>query len=127
MTTTIKRKKLLEILRKNRDKHLKVFEEAWKGYHEAVVDELEHALADARSGKQIFRQTRLVQPLNQTREYDAAIRMLELNTADEVSLEEREFNQLVMDRWSWAKQFSASTSAYVKSAGSINYLSALGE
>jgi len=57
-------------------------------------------------------------PMNQTPEYDQAIRMLEMSVEDEVELTAGEFSQFVMDRWHWKQQFSATNSAYIAAASS---------
>lgn len=122
METTVKREDLLIVVRSNREKHQKTFEEAWEGYKKAIIKELETALEDAKKGVRIYRQTTLVQPISQLQEYDRAIKMLEMNTQAEITLEEHEFNQFVMDKWNWSKQFAMSNKSYTSSDIANSYI-----
>jgi hypothetical protein len=57
-------------------------------------------------------------PTEYSKEYNRAIRMLELSVEPEIELEEAIFNQLVMDEWSWKQNFTTSNSMYKTMAGS---------
>jgi hypothetical protein len=57
-----------------------------------------------------------VEPVDQTREYNKVIRMLEMSTEDVIELQEHEFSQYVLDDWGWKGQFLASNSAYSSTA-----------
>lgn len=127
MNATVQRLNLLNIVKKNREQHKAVVEEATENYRSAAIAELKQAIADAKSGKRIWRASSLRPPMNQTADYDRAIRMLEMNTLDVVELEESEFSQLVLGKWNWAGQFTASNSRYVTSDTGKSYLASLGE
>lgn len=107
--------KLKDILLSNRASHRAVFEEALEGYREAVVKELEEALVEAKKGQRRAFHSILVQPMDQTKEYDRVIKMLELSVDVQQFLTPVEFAQYVMDDWSWKQQFTASTVNYTKS------------
>jgi hypothetical protein len=109
----VKRAELLEALRKNRDTHKDTFEQATVGYRKRAIEELDSSLADAKAGKKIRRSIGLVEPMNQTKDYDRVIRMLEMTVDDVVTIGATEFQQYVMDDWSWKEQFTASNSAYL--------------
>ena len=115
-TVKIKRDELLEVVKKNRAAHRQIFEEAQGGYRKAVIKELDAMLAEARSGKRIRRTVSLVEPVDQTREYDRVIRMLEMSADDTVELQNHEFAQYVMDDWTWKRAFLASNMHYSKLA-----------
>ena len=107
--------KLLEVLRTNRTNrtnHRKIFLEACEGYLKKAIELLEQKLASARKGERISMHFSLQQPVDQTKEYDRAIRMLEMSSDTTVELEEHDFQQYVMDDWAWKQQFLASNSAY---------------
>ncbi len=106
---------LLETLRKNRDKHRQIFLEAQAGYRTAVIAELDNMLAEAKAGKKIRRSVTLTEPMDQTKDYDRAIAMLEMSVEAEVSLEEHDFQQYVLDEWTWKRQWSTSNRLYSKS------------
>jgi len=109
---TVKKTELLGELKKNRDAHRGLFEEAQKGYREAVIAELDKMLSEARSGKRIRRKVELVEPQDHTKDYDRVIRMLEMCVKDEVFVSETEFQMYVQDDWGWKHDFITQTSNY---------------
>jgi hypothetical protein len=112
----VNRNELLDVVRKNREQHRKIFEEAIEGYRSAAIKELDAMLNEAKAGKRIRRTVSLVEPVDQTREYNKVIRMLEMSTEDVIELQEHEFSQYVLDDWGWKGQFLASNSAYSSTA-----------
>lgn len=54
-------------------------------------------------------------PENHAAEYNRAIRSIELNVYDKIQLSELEFNQYVMNDWSWKSAFVTANSAYILS------------
>ena len=112
--------KLLEIVRENRNKHRKIFEEALEGYRKQAIAELDSMLADAKAGRRIRRSVSLIEPTDQTSDYDRVIRMLEMSVDEFVVLQEHEFAQYVLDRWNWRKQFLMSSSNYSHTAKVMN-------
>jgi hypothetical protein len=107
-------KKLLDIVKKNRENHRKTFLEALDGYREAVVAELEKMLDEAKRGRRIRRGIELVEPMDQTKDYDRVIKMLEMSEDQVVELTSQEFAQYVQDDWHWKQQFDHSTVNYLK-------------
>lgn len=107
---------LLKTLKTNREKHHAIFLEAQDGYRAAVIAELDKMLAEARAslGKNIRTAVTLIQPMDQTREYDRAIAMLEMSIEAEVMLEEHDFRQYVLDEWAWKSQFTRANISYSK-------------
>lgn len=112
----VNKDELLGTLRENRKKHQVIFREAQDGYRKQAIEELDKMLAEARSGKQIRRSLHLVEPQDQTRDYDRAIKMLEMSQDEIVELEEHDFAQYVLDDWSWKRQFLLSNSNYSATA-----------
>ena len=111
--TRVKRDELLEVLKKNRATHRETFERATIGYRKRAIEELDISLRDACEGKKIRRSIGLVEPMDQTKDYDRVIRMLEMSVDEVVTIEAHEFAQYVMDDWSWKEQFTASNSTYL--------------
>lgn len=70
-------------------------------------------LANARDGRRISRVVSLVEPMDQTKDYDRAISMLRMSVDDVLEISEEEFQMYVLDEWHWKGQFSASTVGYV--------------
>ncbi len=112
--TRIKREALLEELKKNRDAHRAIFEKAVVGYRKVAIEELDRMLVEAKEGKRIRRGLELVEPMDQTKDYDRVIKMLEMSVDDIVILDSAEFAQYVMDDWHWKDAFTASNSTYTR-------------
>lgn len=108
----VKREVLLERIRGNRDAHRAIFEDALIGYRRLAVQELEHSLEEARSGRKIRRSLTLVEPEDHTGEYDRVIDMLENSVDDEITLDAGSYAQYMRDEWAWKRQFLASNSGY---------------
>lgn len=115
---TVKKSDLLEIVKKNRVEHREIFEEAVIGYREKMLALLTEMIEDIRKGKQVEHVIRMVQPVDQTRDYDRAIRMLNMSVDDTVELDEDTFANLVLDDWSWSRQFYTANSNYSPKAAS---------
>lgn len=116
----IKASELLQVVLKNRETHRKIFLEAQEGYRAAAIAELDVMLAEAREGKRIRRAVSLIEPVDQTQEYDRVVRMLEMTVEDSVELAAHEFDAYVMDRWTWKQQFNASNRRYSKTLSDMS-------
>ncbi len=57
-------------------------------------------------------------PIDQTKEYDRAVRMLELAVDENIELTEQQFANYVMDEWQWSQHFMAMNSLYSLRAAS---------
>ena len=110
----VNRGDLLEILKKNREQHKSVVLTALAGYRADAIAELERSLDNAKRGKRVVLGLSLIEPMDQTREYDRAIRMMEMSVDEQVELTERDFARYVMDEWEWSAQFSATNTRYLK-------------
>ena len=108
----VSKTELLGILKKNREEHREIFLEAQDNYRKMFIAELDSLLEEAKSGKRIRRMIKLVEPMDQTKEYDRAIRMLEMSVDTTIELDEMQFRQLVMDDWTWKDQFLVANSSY---------------
>lgn len=104
----VKKGNLLKILVENRKKHQADFEKANEDYQVALVGILTDKLRDAKAGKPVGHAISLQAPTNQIKDYDRAIRMLQLTTDKVIKLQEQEFSELVQDEWQWKNQFYAS-------------------
>jgi len=111
----VRRDELLTKVKENRANHRAIFEEALDGYRGQAIAELEAMLAEAKKGKRIRRAVSLIEPVDQTKEYDRIVKILEMSAEDVVELTEEDFAQYVMDDWRWKGQFSQSTMNYLKS------------
>ncbi len=108
----VNREKLLEKVVQNRTEHRQIFEKAMVGYRKEAIKQLDEMLADAVDGKKIQRFLSLVEPMDQTKEYDRAIAMLEMSVEEEMKITQQQFSELVLDNWAWKGQFTFSTTRY---------------
>ncbi len=111
----VEKKELLGIVRDNKKKHVKEFDEAVKDYKKAAVKVAKEHVELAKTGDldQIAKIKAMPQrPTSYEKDYDRAIRMLELSVEDTIELEEDIFNQLVLDEWTWKHAFTASSALY---------------
>ncbi len=115
---TVEKTKLIEALRKNREAHRKIFLEAQDGYRAAAIAEFEKRLRAMRDGKKFSVTVHLVAPMDQTKDYDRAIAMLEMSENAMIELSELDFRCYVMDEWSWKHQFNTSNRGYSLSLAS---------
>ena len=114
----VKKAEALEILRKNRKDHRKIFLEALEGYKKQAVELLEHHIQAIKAGRVARIHVQIPEPEDYTRQYDRAIKMLEMSVDDIVELEEDTFAQFVMDDWGWKRQFLQTNAPYSASAAS---------
>lgn len=116
----IERDTLVEILKKNREAHRGIFEEALEGYREHAVKWLNERLDDIKYGRIPKLYFHGAVPEDHTKDYDRVIRMFEMTAETQIRLEEREYSQYVEDNWSWDERFLNSTAGYSKVAAA-NY------
>lgn len=113
------RLELLEIVRANSITHVTEFREAVEDYKVLV---LRIAQSNAKVAKtadlEEFKKMKAIPsaPTSYENDYKRAIRMLELSVEDVIEVEEDVFNQLVLDEWSWKRQFTVANTMY-KSGG----------
>jgi hypothetical protein len=109
------RVELLAIVRENKIKHVAEAVEAVEDYKKLV---LQIATANAKLAKtsdlEQFKKMKAVPnaPVSYEDSYKRAIRMLELSVEDVIEVEEDVFNQLVLDEWSWKRQFTVANTMY---------------
>lgn len=141
-TVRVNRIKLLETLKKNREKHLAVFNEAMDGYREQALAKVEEAFTgiEGRIQKRkdeiikrletftpatasdfsdyfvILEQlaVKLTLPVSYVEAYDTAIDMATFDTREELELSGAEFQCFCRDVWDWSYDFSSTTTAYMK-------------
>jgi hypothetical protein len=111
----MKRLELLEIVRANKLKHIASYDEAVIDYKQLV---LQTATANLKLAKtqdlESFSKIRSspMAPTSYEDSYQRAIRMLKLSVEEIIDVDEDIFNQLVLDEWTWKRNFMATTMAY---------------
>ncbi len=111
---TIKKSALLETIIKNRAQHKSEFDEAQIGFREAALRAMTENAELCIAGGEIKLNIALTVPVQHIKDYDRVIRMLEMSTADEITISEAQFTQYVMDDWDWKAKFVGSTMMYNK-------------
>ena len=109
----VAKKELLSILNTNRKAHRAIFEEAQRGYRKDAIEALDNALQDAKGGRRINMVIRLDAPIDQTADYDMAIRMVEMSVDENIEISETDFRNYVLDNWHWKANFASTNTYYI--------------
>jgi len=110
---TIKKSDLLEALRTNSKKHAADYKEAYAGYTVEFVKDAEKLLKQAKEGNYSKTSINHVPPTDHSSDYARVIRMMELCTAEEITVTESQFSQYVLDEWNWQAAFNATKMLYL--------------
>ena len=89
MKVEAKASEVLQGLKDNRAEHIKIVAEAKEGYLKRVEEELTQTLADVRAGKMKPTESiriNLTPPVDHTKVYDRAIKMMEMETRNVIEL-----------------------------------------
>lgn len=111
----INKNELLDIVRQNKEKHIKEYNEAVEDFKKAVIKVAEENLELAKSGDldNINKMKSVpIRPASYETSYTRAIRMLELSVDETIELATTDFDQLVLDEWQWKATFSSMNSTY---------------
>ena len=106
---------LLDIVRKNKEKHVADYKESVQDYCDAALKIAQANLKLAKTGemsKISDMQDMPHEPSSYEASYSRAIRMLELSVEEIIELDETTFNQLVLDEWSWKSSFTQTSTLY---------------
>lgn len=121
MQIKAKKDEVLAALRTNREEHQQIVREARLGYMEKAKQALSAKLDELASGKISALSFGLMLPVDYTKEYDTAIRMLELHQEDQVELDEALVRCFVLNQWEWMSQFIGSNAVYSATAMKKSY------
>lgn len=116
LDVTVKTAFILESLKKNREAHIVIVEEAKEGYLANAEKVLKEALKEVRKGKQEPVNVHMQLPEDYTKEYDKTIHMFENIQEEELELSASQYDMLVNDNWRWKQQFLTSNMYYSDSA-----------
>lgn len=109
----IKKTELREIVATNREKHIKEYAEGYTAFQQLFLQQLDTLRHNAERGEfSLLDLQRLQRPVSHEKDYDRALRMLELEVNDTITLDEEGMRNLVMDEWSWSEHFTASNKLY---------------
>jgi hypothetical protein len=120
-TVRVKKDDVLSALQANREEHRQIFEEAIKNWKDQVIIRLEEMVEKAKKDiNEVVLSVGLVRPQDHTKDYNRAIKMLEMSQDDELELTQSDFAQFVMDDWGWQRDFLTTSSNYSARAISKN-------
>ena len=114
-TYKVKIETLLTHLKKNRDEHVEIVEEAQAEFRRLAIEKLDLMLQDAKSGACICTRLALAVPTIHTDAFDNAIGILEMtqDALEEcIEIDSGEYERFVRNNWEWTDQFRTTNSAY---------------
>jgi hypothetical protein len=105
-------KVILELLKKNRDEHVEMVNEAQEGFEADVKLKLEAALAAAKHHGKKGITLRMTPPVSHKKDYDTVISMLEYHTGETIELTAIDMRRYGEDRWDWTDTFLRDNAGY---------------
>lgn len=111
---TVDKDELLTALQENREGHREIFEQALEGYRTRAIEILQGHINDIERGAVERVQVSLPRPEDHTKDYDRAIRMVEMSVDNEITLDEMDFQRYVLDDWNWKREFVATSAMYTE-------------
>lgn len=107
---------VLNTLKENRQRHLRIVREAQEGFQHKAKEALEHRLAQLKEGKLVDLKFTLTPPRDYSSVYDTAISMMELSQEDTVELNHEQVRNLIQDEWDWKQDFIGVNALYSSTA-----------
>lgn len=121
---TVDKTKLIAILKENKEKHVKIFKEAYEEYRREYIEYLREAMRLAQGpGRVSTPDDYPSEPRCYVKSYDLAIQMMEWSVDETISLSEQDFRRYVKDEWEWTDDFYLSNSSYSSSSSSSGSVS----
>ena len=115
MQTKMIKSVLIDLIKENMVKHEEIYEKAWIGYQDLVLQTLTKNLKSIKEGKRVSVYVHEQVPVNHTVDYQRAIEMLNHSVDDYVSLNTEDYSRYVQDNWEWKQQWAATNSKYTVS------------
>jgi hypothetical protein len=110
----VKRDTVLETLRKNKELHHAEYEEAIEGWIQKAKNKLNTLIEQLNSdnAREVKFELYLPKPESFEKEYEKALKMLELEIRDEIDITKQEFDKFFLDDWDWKDNFLSNTTMY---------------
>ena len=115
-SSKVKKHELLDVLKSNLDKHtndvgelLELRREEMQEYFSVNLQKMEKDSEYNPEENINFRM-----PVDSSKDYKKAIRMIEMTQDEVIELNEEQFDRLVMDNWDWKEQLVLTSSMYGK-------------
>ena len=113
---------VLEALRINRSKHKQIVDEAKAGYSQKAAELLKKKLDEVMASSGRFVEPlkfSIPLPVDQTKAYDVAIKMLERSQEPQIELTAQQVQHFVLDDWDWKGAFVESSKMYSATAAAM--------
>lgn len=111
-TVTVKKKQLIETIKKNKANHIDEYAKAVESYmkeaHKQLAD-LKQQLLDGKTDIKL----NLVEPKNMEQNYNDILKMFEWEVKEEVELTQDEFKEYVLDQTDFAIEAKFSNTFYL--------------
>lgn len=108
---------LLGHLKKNREEHVEIVNEAQENFRAEFIKRVDAMLKDAQNNQPISVKIGLTVPTIHTDAFDNAIGLLEMTQrAGETTIEitSDEYERFVRNNWEWSRDFAVTNSRYSK-------------
>jgi hypothetical protein len=116
--------KLLAIVTKNREIHIKEYNESVDGYKKEAIDKIESEMKNLTDKVSSLKAGEFIKvmgisfnlpaPQSFQDEYDQTISMLQDSVDDNIILQRHEYNQYVLDKWEWTANFKHLNTRYTQ-------------
>lgn len=111
-SVTVDKSELIKTIQDNLKEHVSIYDEAVVKYRSQLEKKISDMLDQVRSGDDVPHVIDLIKPVTYAKQYEQALRMLEMSVDEQITLEEETFKNLVMDDWRWKENFLHSNSSY---------------
>jgi hypothetical protein len=110
--------RLMETLKENREKHRKIYAKASEGYIKNAGKWLKRKQDELNKKPDVDINLNfgISKPYHHLEEYDTAIGMLEWNLDTNVNLTKQQFENFVLDKWSWTTKYETMASGCILGA-----------
>jgi hypothetical protein len=113
--TRVTKDKLLDVIRSNREKHIREYEDSVRDYKVVALEAIEQAMERLKRTVNELKEGECVAlnhvtfnlrvPENHQTDYDQVIKMLEMSEDTIFTIRADEFAKYVMDDWAWKEEF----------------------
>lgn len=107
---------LLKTIIENRKNHEENYKKALKKYKQEFSQECLKQMDMSDNDESCVPKisSDLNPPIEYLKDYDETIGMLKLHEGSTISLSSTEYNQLILDKWSWSQHLLSSNSKYIQ-------------
>jgi len=112
-TVKVNKAKLIEKIKENKEAHIIAYAKAIEAYKKEALKQLSELTIKAENGETNLWLS-LTTPIDNAKSYDKILDIFEWELDDVVELEQREFNEYILDETESARQAMVSNSMYLR-------------